>query len=207
MIVDPATTPRADVYRAMIRSILPRPIAWVSSVASDGVTNLAPFSFFTAISADPPTLCFAPGRRSIDGSKKDTLRNIEETGEFVVNIVGEDTAEKMNETATDYPSDISEFEEVGLTPAPSVVVKAPRVAESPVNFECRKYDIISIGPDGPGGAALVIGEIVRIHVAERVLREGKIDPALLRPIGRLGGMEYTRTRDRFVMTRKKFENP
>ena len=206
MIIDPANTPASDVYRAMIRSVVPRPIAWVSSVSADGTHNLAPFSFFMAISADPPTLAFAPGRRSRDGGKKDTLRNIEETGEFVVNVVGEDLAEEMNETATDYPDEVSEFVEAGLTPVPGDVVRAPRVAESPVNFECRKYDIIPVGPDGTGGAALVIGEVVRIHIDERVLREGKIDPELLRPIGRLGGMEYTRTRDRFVMVRKKLDS-
>jgi len=203
MIVDPAEIARSELYRLMIRSVIPRPIAWVSTVSSTGVPNLAPFSFFMAVSASPPTLCFAPGRRA-DGAKKDTLVNIENTRQFVVNVVGEDTAEPMNETATDYPPEMSEFERAGLTALPSERVTAPRVGESPINFECELYDVIPIGPDGAGGASIVIGEIVLIHVDERVLTDGKVDPARLRAIGRLGGMEYSYTRDRFTMLRKKY---
>lgn len=204
MLIDPVETSSSDVYRLMIRAIVPRPIAWVSTTSAEGILNLAPFSFFTAIASNPPTLCFAPGRRTADGGKKDTLRNVEETGEFVVNVVTEALAEKMNRTATDFPFGVSEFSEVGLTPAPSQQLRVPRVAESPVSFECRRRDIIHVGRDGVGGAALVIGEIVMIHVDDAVLNEGKVDPDRLAAVGRMGGMEYTRTRDRFTMVREKY---
>lgn len=204
MLIDPVATSSADIYRVMIRAIVPRPIAWVSTISEDGLANVAPFSFFTAITTNPPTLCFAPGRRTNGGGKKDTLRNIEATGEFVVNVVTEALAEKMNRTATDFPSGVSEFDEVGLTATPSQLLGAPRVAESPVSFECRRYDVVHIGPSGVGGGALVIGEIVMIHVDESIVSDGKIDPERLAAVGRLGGMEYTRTRDRFTMVREKY---
>ncbi len=204
MIIDPANTTPKEFYPWMIRCIVPRPIAWVSTVSKDGVHNLAPFSFFTAISTDPPTLCFAPGRDAITGGKKDTLFNIEATGVFVVNVVPEDLAEKMNDTATNYPPGMSEFEEAGLTPTPSERVNAPRVAESPVHFECERYEMLHIGPDGVGGATLVIGRILLLHVDDRVLTNGKVDYERFRAVGRMGGMDYTRTRDRFSMARKKY---
>lgn len=204
MIIDPADTPASDIYRVMIRCIVPRPIAWVSTVSPDGVANLAPFSFFTGVTTIPPTVCFAPGRRPGSGERKDTLHNVEKTGEFVVNMVSDELAERMNTTAIDFPPGVDEFSEAGVTPARSTIVEPPRVAESPVNFECRLYDIVHVGEDGPGGGALVIGEIVMIHVAERVLADGKVDPALLRPLGRLGGLEYTKLGERFVMKRTKY---
>jgi flavin reductase (DIM6/NTAB) family NADH-FMN oxidoreductase RutF len=156
-----------------------------------------------AVSSAPPTLAFAPGRHN-DGRKKDTLVNIEATRQFVVNMVTEATAERMNDTATEFPPGMSEFERAGLTPVASQQVSAPRVAESPINFECELYDIIHVGPDALGGAAIVIGEVVLIHVDDAILTEGKVDPARLSAIGRLGGMEYTTTRDRFTMVRKKY---
>jgi flavin reductase (DIM6/NTAB) family NADH-FMN oxidoreductase RutF len=203
MIIDPATASRPDVYKLMIRSVIPRPIAWVSSVSRSGRTNLAPFSFFMAVSSSPPTLAFAPGRHE-DGTKKDTLLNIEETRQFVVNVVTEATAERMNETATEFPRGASEFERAGLTAAASERVSAPRVSESPIHFECELYDIIPVGADEVGGAAIVIGEIVLIHVDDSILDGGKVDPARLAAIGRLGGMEYATTRDRFTMVRKQY---
>jgi flavin reductase (DIM6/NTAB) family NADH-FMN oxidoreductase RutF len=204
MIIDPAQMPRAEFYPWMIRCIAPRPIAWVSSVSSDGVYNLAPFSFFTAISTEPPTLCFAPGRHGAAGGKKDTLVNIEATGDFVVNVVPDHLAEQMNDTATEFPHGVSEFAEAGVTPAPAERVKAPRVAESPIHFECERYQIVEVGPDGPGGGSLVIGRIVLLHVDDRILTDGKVDYQHYHPLGRLGGMEYSRTRDRFTLLRKKY---
>ncbi|HEX5132325.1 MAG TPA: flavin reductase family protein [Candidatus Krumholzibacteria bacterium] len=203
MIVRPESTPRTEFYSWMIRCIAPRPIAWVSTISRDGITNLAPFSFFTAISTDPPTLCFAPGRHG-NGAKKDTLLNIEATGEFVVNLVPEELAEAMNVTATEYPHGVSEFSEAGLTPLASERVKVPRVAESPIQFECERYQIVQVGPDGAGGAALVIGKILLLHVDDALLTNGKVDYDRYHPLGRLGGMEYSRTRDHFVMLRKKY---
>jgi flavin reductase (DIM6/NTAB) family NADH-FMN oxidoreductase RutF len=201
MVVDPAHTATPALYSLMIRSVVPRPIAWVSSLSAAGAVNLAPFSFFNAISADPPTLCFAPGRHP-DGSKKDTLRNVEETGQFVVNMVNEALAEQMNVTATEYPYGVDEFAEAGLETEPSQRVAPPRVAGSPVCFECEVRDVIYVGRDG-GGSALVIGEVVLIHVADDVLVDGKVDPGRLQAIGRMGAMDYTTTRDRFTMIRKK----
>jgi len=205
MIIDPAVTPRTELYPWIIRCIAPRPIAWVSTISPEGVPNLAPFSFFTAISSVPPTLVFVPGRREDTGGKKDTLLNIEATGGFVVNVVTEDLAEAMNQTATDYPHGISEFEKAGLTAVPAERVAAPRLRESPVHFECERYEIIHVGADGVGGGSLVIGRIVLIHVDEAVLKDGKVDYDLYHPVGRLGGMDYSRTRDRFVMVRKKYK--
>jgi len=203
MIIDPSKSKTSDIYRTMIRCILPRPIAWVSTISEDGVVNLAPFSFFTGVTSSPPSLCFCPGRRSDTGARKDTLANVEATGEFVVNMVPEALARHMNETATDFPPDVNEFEEAGVTPAPSRVVAPPRVSESPVNFECRRIDVVHVGPDGPGGGAIVIGEIVMIHVDESVLSDGKVSSELLNPVARLGGLEYATLGERFVMKRRK----
>jgi len=201
MIIDPAQASSADVYKVMIRSIVPRPIAWVSTISSEGVANLAPFSFFTGVSTRPPTVCFVPGRRPQSGQRKDTLQNVEETGEFVVNIVPAALAAPMNATAVDYPPDVDEFAEAGVTATPSRIVRAPRVAESPVSFECRRYDVVHVGVDGPGGSAIVIGEIVMIHVSDDVLSDGKIDVRLLDPLARLGGLEYARLGEPFEMKR------
>lgn len=201
MIVDPAQTPHKDLYSLMIRSVVPRPIAWVSTVSASRILNLAPFSFFNAISAEPPTLCFSPGRRP-DGGVKDTLRNVEATHEFVVNMVNETLAEAMNETATNYPYGVSEFEQAGLEAVASERVRAPRVKGSPVAFECEVTDLVPLGREG-GGNMLVIGEVLLIHVDDAVLTDGKVDPAKLAAIGRMGAMDYTTTRDRFTMIRKK----
>jgi flavin reductase (DIM6/NTAB) family NADH-FMN oxidoreductase RutF len=176
----------------------------VSSISRTGVHNLAPFSFFTGVSTEPPTLCFVPGWDSVRNTKKDTLLNIEATGEFVVNVVPEHLAAQMNDTATEFPHGVSEFLRAGLTPAPAERVKAPRLAESPVHFECERYQIVQVGPDGPGGGWLVIGKILLLHVDESILTNGKVDYERFHPVGRLGGMEYANIRDRFVMPRKKY---
>ena len=137
MIIDPNNQTFRENYKLMIGSILPRPIAFVSTISKNGIHNLAAYSFFNGVTSNPPSICFAPNRKGRDGSKKDTLINIEETGEFVVNIVTEDIVEPMNETAPEFPPEISEFEQVGLTPVESQIVKAPRVKESPINMECK----------------------------------------------------------------------
>jgi len=205
MIIDPQKTERKDIYKLMIGSIVPRPIALVSTVSPDGVRNLAPFSFFTAITSRPPTICFAPDRRPEDGRKKDTLVNIEATGEFVVNVVTESIVVQMNEAATDYPPEFDEFEMSGLIPEPSVVVVPPRVKESPINMECKVDRIIEIGPQD-SAAALVIGQIVMFHVADGLLdQRGRIDIAALNPIGRLAGSGYATLGRRISLKRKKYE--
>ena len=206
MIVDPAASSNVDVYKLMIGSIVPRPIALVSTRSEDGILNLAPFSFFTGVSANPPVICFCPLRRGVpdprSDPRKDTLRNIVRTREFVVNVVSEEIAEKMNLTAGEYPPEVDEFEIAGLTPVPSTVVTPPRVAESHVQMECVLYLAIELSAL-PLGGNLVLGEVVRFHIADHMVDNFRIDPEKLRAVGRMGGNSYTRTRDRFDMLRPK----
>ncbi len=200
MIIDPqAHTPR-DIYKVMVGAIVPRPIAFVSTISPDGIRNLAPFSFFTGISANPPVICFSPMIRGSDGSRKDTLNNIEATGEFVVNVVSEDFAEKMNACSGEYPPEVDEFELSGLTPAPSDLVRPPRVLESRIQMECRLIQVVHVSPK-PLGGSIVLGEVLRFHVDDAIVANFAIDPDKLRPIGRMGGPTYTRTSDRFAMER------
>ena len=186
----------------MIGVIVPRPIAFVSSASPDGVLNLAPFSFFTGISANPPVICFCPMVRASDGLTKDTLRNIESTREFVVNIVSEDFVEAMNICSTEFPPEVNEFEKSGLTPIPSDLVKPPRVKESRVNLECKLVQIVTVSSK-PLGGSIVLGEVLRFHVDDRLIDDFKIDPDKLKPVGRMGGPSYTRTTDRFDLVRPK----
>ncbi|CAG9621705.1 flavin reductase family protein [Sutcliffiella rhizosphaerae] len=202
MNVNPSSLPWKDAYKLMIGSILPRPIAMVSSINKDGITNIAPFSFFTAISADPMLVCFSPMRKGNDGSKKDTLINIEETNEFVINIVSEEMVEKMNITATDFPQEIDEFEQSGFTKIPSQTIAPPRVKESLVQLECSLHQVLHFG-DVAGAGSLVIGKVAMIHVADELYYEGKIDTTKLNPVGRMAGNIYTRAiSDTFELKRK-----
>ena len=203
MIIDPSNIGVKENYKLMIGTIVPRPIALVSTISLNGVPNLAPFSFFTAITSKPPTVCFAPARKGGNGNKKDTLANIEATEEFVINIVSEDIAEQMNLTAADLPPETSEFDYARLTPEESLVVRPPRVLESPVNLECKLLQVIHIGDGTPGSGALVIGEILRYHIQDELFSDYRIDTEKLKPVGRLAGMEYTTLGRRFVLERKK----
>jgi len=202
LIVDPAREDPGNVYKLMIGVIVPRPIAFVSSISSAGVLNLAPFSFFTGISANPPVICFSPMIRGSDSMKKDTLRNIEETKEFVVNVVSEDFAGKMNICSAEFPPEVDEFQVSGLTPVASDLVKPPRVAESHVNMECRLLEIVHVSAK-PLGGSIVLGAVLRFHVDNALFDDFKIDPDKLRPIGRMAGPSYTRTTDRFDLIRPK----
>jgi flavin reductase (DIM6/NTAB) family NADH-FMN oxidoreductase RutF len=202
MIVDPSAATHQDIEKLLVSVILPRPIAFVSTLSADGVANLAPFSYFTAVCPKPPVICFSPGNRGRDGTKKDTLRNIEATGEFVVNVVSEEFAAQMVQCSGDYPPDVSEFEVAGLTPIPSDLVKPPRVKESRIQMECRLLQVVTIST-GPGGGSLVLGTILRFHVDDAVTTHGLVDPDKLKPVGRMGGIDYTRTTDRFSMVRPK----
>ena len=202
MTVDPKAERYQDIYKLLIGSIVPRPIALVSTISSDGIRNLAPFSFFTGISSKPTLICFCPGPRAAGEQRKDTLRNIHTTREFVVNIVSEEIAAKMNLTSGEYPPEVDEFEVAGFTAIPSDLVKPPRVAESHVNMECKLYLTIEFS-ELPGGGNLVLCEVIRIHVDDRIVDNFKIDPDKLRAVGRMGGNSYTRTGDRFDMIRPK----
>jgi flavin reductase (DIM6/NTAB) family NADH-FMN oxidoreductase RutF len=197
----PAELPHRELYRILISAVAPRPIAWVSTL-NNGRLNLAPFSFFNVVCAKPPLLGFSPSLRLVDGqpAPKDTLQNIRETGEFVVNLVTFAVAEAMNLTSGDYESSVNEFELAKLTTRPSQVVRPPQVAESPVSFECKLNRIIDFGTAPPSGS-LVIGEIVCVHLEDSVLKEGLLDPDSLDLIGRMGGMQYSRTTPRFELKR------
>jgi flavin reductase (DIM6/NTAB) family NADH-FMN oxidoreductase RutF len=203
MDTSPSALKPPDFYHILISAIGPRPIAWVSTLSKSGQPNLAPFSFFTVVSAQPPQLGFSPGpRRTPQGHvTKDTLRNIRDSGEFVVNIVTEDVAEAMNLTSGEYEHSVNEFELAKLNQRSSQNVRAPQVAESPVSFECKLRQILDFG-DPPTGS-FVIGEIVSVHIEERVLREGRLDGNTLSLIGRLGGKQYSHTKVRFDMHRPK----
>lgn len=200
MTIHPAEHDPKDIYKILIGSVVPRPIAFVSSLDKNGIRNLAPFSFFNACSANPPIVCFSASFRPGSGTGKDTLHNIRETGEFVVNIVSEAIAEAMNLTSGDYPAEVDEFVVSGLTPVPSEFVKPPRVGESLVQMECKLQQIVVVS-DKPLGAALIIGEVVCFHVDDAIVENFRIDPDKLRAIGRMGGATYARTRDRFDIAR------
>jgi flavin reductase (DIM6/NTAB) family NADH-FMN oxidoreductase RutF len=208
MEIDPAEIAQPDRYKILIGAIVPRPIAFVSTLSPSGTLNLAPFSFFSGIGSNPMTLLFCPVNNR-DGSEKDSLRNCKPvveggTGEFVVNVAIDEYARKVAAAAEPLAYGESEFELVGLTPAPSRVVKPPRVHESPVSFECRTLQVIRTNPAQPAGGNVVIGEVVHIWVRDDLINERfHIDQDKLDAIGRMGGLEYTRTRDRFTLPQGK----
>jgi len=200
MIIDVSSTDVVKIYETLVEVVTPRPIAWVTTIDAEGRINLAPFSFFNAFGANPPVVVFSPGLRR-EGTKKDTLRNLEVVAEFVLNAAVEDLAEPMNATAKELPSGQSEAEHAGLVLEPSTKVRPPRVPASPVHLECQVRQIVPIG-DGPIAANLVIGEVLLIHIDDSVLDpSGQVDPRKLRTIARLGGDYYCRSTDLFEMKR------
>ncbi len=206
MQIAPSELPHRELYNLLLSSVAPRPIAWVSTLSASGQPNLAPFSFFNCVCVDPPLLAFAPAMRKADGASdpqvKDTLRNVRETKEFVVSIVTYDLLEPMNLTSGDYDRTVNEFEVAKLTPQPSQIVRPARVGESPVSFECKLHQILDFSA-GPNGTSLVIGEVVAIYVDDAHLKDGRIDRNSLDLVGRMGGLQYTRTRDRIELARPK----
>ncbi|QLE41927.1 flavin reductase family protein [Nostoc sp. C052] len=199
MIIDPSQNDPRNTYQLLVGSVVPRPIAWVSTIASDGTPNVAPFSFFMGVTANPPTLAISTGLRH--GVKKDTLLNVEQSGELVVNIVVEELGEQMNATSGDFPPDVDEFQVAGLTPAPSKLVRPPRVAESPINIECVLKQVVYVGNEG-SQSGLIIAEAVLWHIRDDLLTpQNTIDAAKLHAIGRLSGNWYTRTQDLYEITR------
>jgi flavin reductase (DIM6/NTAB) family NADH-FMN oxidoreductase RutF/uncharacterized damage-inducible protein DinB len=190
MLVDPARLAAPDLYKLMISVVVPRPIAWVSTLSPEGVANAAPFSYFQALSSHPPMVMVSVGPRR-GGAPKDTRRNIEATREFVVNIVSESSASPMVRTSVDHPPETSEFDIVGLERARSEKVRPPRIAESAVAMECRLDRVLEIG-----SSAICIGEVLLFHIREDVLgADGTVDPWKLRPLGRLGGADYAPLRE------------
>jgi flavin reductase (DIM6/NTAB) family NADH-FMN oxidoreductase RutF len=204
--VDPAAHAPRDVYKLMTGLIVPRPIALVSTVNAAGAANLAPFSFFCGVGADPPTLLFCPALRAQGAaepaSRKDTLHNIEATGEFVVNVISEAIAQAANLTAAEVPPEVDEFALAGLTPLPSEAVRPPRVAESPAQMECKLLQVIYTS-NRPSGGVIVLGEIVRFHVRNDLIDNFRVDPAGLDAVGRMAGNTWVRTRDRIELVRPK----
>jgi flavin reductase (DIM6/NTAB) family NADH-FMN oxidoreductase RutF len=195
MEIDPEEV--SSMYRTLAGAVVPRPIAWVSTTEPEGVDNLAPYSFFNVVAVDPPVVMFAP----VDDSDspeglKDTPRNVRETGEFVVNVVTESVAEAMNETSATLSPGESEFDRADLTRAASRVVAPPRVAESPVAFECSLYEMLDVGD-----SSMVLGEVEWVHMDDDVTTDGKLDVQKLDAVGRLSGSLYATTENRFSMER------
>ena len=202
MKIDPKEVHGRNLHHLLMSIIAPRPIAWVSTVSEGGIYNLAPFSAYCVMSVRPAIVGFdsAPFR---DGKKKDTLLNIQATGEYVINVVNEALAMEMNVTAAAFPPEVDEFKEAGLTPVKADLVKAPMVSESPVSMECRLNQILKFGEE-PMTNNFIIGEILRIHIKDELYADDEIQVSEWKPIGRLGGRggdQYCRTTDRFEMKR------
>jgi flavin reductase (DIM6/NTAB) family NADH-FMN oxidoreductase RutF len=200
MIIDVASADIRTVYQTLIGVVTPRPIAWVTTLDREDRVNLAPFSFFNTFGGNPPVVVFSPNRKR-DGVKKDTLLNVEATGEFVINAAVAELAAQVNLSSKELPPGESEVELTGLSLVSSVKVRPPRLRESPIQMECRLREVMQIG-EGPTCANLVIGEVLLFHVADSVLDErGRIDPRKVRTIGRLGGDFYCQTDEVFEMKR------
>ena len=202
--IDPSQHPARQIYKLMTGIIVPRPIALVSTIDAHSVANVAPFSFFCGVGSVPPTLLFCPALHGTEANpgRKDTLANVEATGEFVVNVVSEAIADAANITASAVPPDVDDFALAGLTPVPGEVVRVPRVAESPAHMECKLLQVIYTSRQ-PGGGVIVLGEIVRVHVREDLVDNFRVDPDGLDAVGRMAGNTWVRTRDRIELIRPK----
>ncbi len=202
MIFDPADHHFQDTHKLMIGSIVPRPIAFVSTISSGGRHNVAPFSYFNGVCSKPPTIMFAPARRGWDGEEKDTLINIRDTNEFVVNVISGSFANQMVMCSTDFEANVNEFDISGLSAVASQKVRPPRVGESKISFECTLNQIIEVGDGTAGSGFLVIGTIVLFHIDDDIYENGHILLDKLDPLGRLAGNWYKRTTDTLKIVRK-----
>lgn len=214
LTINPSNCETRQIYKLMTGMIVPRPVALVSTMDRGGVANLAPFSFFSGVGANPPTVLFCPALRATGVSeagsrpdlrhdmRKDTLRNVEETGEFVINVVSEAIAMATNISSAEVPPEVDEFRLAGLTPVPSEAVRPYRVAESPAQMECRLLQVIYTSRE-PGGGVIVLGEVVRFHLREDLFQEFRVDPAGLDAVGRMAGNTWVRTKDRIDLIRPK----
>lgn len=200
MHFDPDLIDQKATYKLLTGAVIPRPIGWISSISKDGIPNLAPFSFFNAVGEDPPHVMFSTVRPN--NSNKDTLNNVLETGQFVVNMVVEDIVEQMNITSQSVSSDVNEFELAGLTAIPSLKVKAPRVKESPINMECELVHHYTLEDNKHGGATIIVGRIVMFHINENVLLDDfKINMETYKPVARLAGSNYSKLGEIFSIKR------
>lgn len=205
MIFDPATLDRGTLNSLINGLVYPRPIAWVSTLGASGQPNLAPFSFFNAFSFFPPTVAIGPGSRQ--GVNKDTLRNIRDTGEFVVSVVTEDLAKLANATSGEFGADVNEWDALGVIGVDSDTVKPQRVAASPAAFECKMIQIVDLGSHDSPTNSLVLGRILRIHVDDRAIDGTRPLSDVLKLVGRMGGSEWCRTTDKFVLPRPASADP
>ncbi len=195
---EPHGLPHSPLYACVV----PRPIGWISSLSADGHVNLAPFSFFNAVSMSPPMVMFCNNGRHVSGGIKDSASNAEATGEFVYNMATWDLREPMNLSCAELPREADEFDFAGLTRASSRIVGPPRVAESPIAFECRTWKVIELPPMADGATnTMIIGKVVGIHIDDNALTDGIVDTARIRPIARLGYTQYTVVDDLFSMKR------
>jgi len=203
--LNPADYEPRQVYKLLTGIIVPRPIALVSTMDRDGVANLAPFSFFNGVGSAPPCVLFCPVVRAAGPGRdmrKDTLRNVEETGEFVVNTVSDAIAAAANATSSEVPPEVDEFVLSGLTPVASEAVRSPRVAESPAAMECKLMQVIYTGREA-GAGVVVLGEVVRFHLRAELFEDFRVDPAGLDAVGRMAGNTWVRTRERIELIRPK----
>jgi flavin reductase (DIM6/NTAB) family NADH-FMN oxidoreductase RutF len=200
--INPADYEVQQIYKLMVGLIVPRPVALVSTVDRAGVRNVAPFSFFSGVGSNPPTVLFCPSLRSSGDNRKDTLRNVEQTGEFVINIVSEAIAAAANASAADVPPEVDEFELAGLTALPSQSIRPPRVAESPAQMECKLLEIV-FTKHAPGAGVIVLGEIVHFHINADLVENFRIDPEKLDAVGRMAGNTWVNTHGRFELERPK----
>jgi flavin reductase (DIM6/NTAB) family NADH-FMN oxidoreductase RutF len=202
--IDPAvdTRPAPFKFNPFKALVAPRPIGWITTLSATGVINLAPFSYFNAVCDNPHCVMYCVnGQQPEDGGVKDSLRNVEATGEFVCNIVSWDLREQMNITSAHVPRSVSEMREAGLQPEPSLKVKPPRVAASPAQLECRYLQTVKLPANKQPGNFMVLGEVVAIHIDEQVVVDGRIDMLKLKPVARLGYMDYTVLDNVFAMNR------
>lgn len=199
LTIDPKNIPTRDMHQYLLGSVAPRPIAFASTVDEAGNANIAPYSFFNAFSSNPPTLVFSANRRVVDNTTKDTLHNIETTGEVVINVVNHSIVHQMAVASIQFDTGVNEFEKSGLTPIPSDLVKPFRIKESPVQMECKVRDIITLGDKG-GAGHLIICDVVRMHIDENVIDNGRINPHKLDLVGRMGRAYYARASGDAVFT-------
>ncbi|SMG29865.1 NADH-FMN oxidoreductase RutF, flavin reductase (DIM6/NTAB) family [Marivirga sericea] len=203
--VDPKSIKTPELHALLLGAIAPRPIAFASTIDKEGNVNLSPFSFFNVFGSNPPILIFSPARRGRNNTTKHSYDNVKEIAEVVINIANYPMVEQMSLASTEYDKGVNEFVKAGFTQANSTKVKPPRVAESPVAFECKVKQVIETGEDG-GAGNLVICEVIHIHIDEEILDEnGKIDPLKLDPIGRLGGNWYSRSKNALFEVEKPLQ--
>ncbi|HYB08349.1 MAG TPA: flavin reductase family protein [Alphaproteobacteria bacterium] len=192
MFYDPERRDHGLPHNPFKSLVVPRPIGWISTLSREGVVNLAPYSYFNAVCDRPPTVMFASGGARARDRRKDSQRNAEETGEFVVNLATWDLREKVSATSATLPSEVDEMALCGLASLPSIKVKPPRVAESPIHLECRYLLTVPVPESDPAEAsAIVIGRVIGVHIRDDVIVDGRVDPRKFKPIARLGYFDYT----------------